>query len=250
MASLDLTFRSQVLGQEQELKILLPHPYLLQAGSELAVLYLLHGYSDNQTAWARRTGVERYLEDSGKPLLIVMPNMQNYFYTDIVNGPRFFSYIAEELPRVLSAYFHPSQSREHTFVAGLSMGGYGAFKLALRYPERFSRAASFSGALAMVSHREHAEGRTTQLSDDLRFIFGDRVREEDDLIALLQRVAPEHLPALYQSCGTADALYEENQVFLAAARQAKAPITYYEEAGIAHEWAFWDREIQKFIVGL
>ncbi len=109
------------------------------------VLYLLHGYSDDQTAWQRWTSIERYAE--GLNLAVVMPAAQNSFYTDMVHGGKFFTFLTEELPAVVHDLFPLSTERADTFVAGLSMGGYGAFKLALSRPDLYAAAASLSGAL-------------------------------------------------------------------------------------------------------
>jgi S-formylglutathione hydrolase FrmB len=108
------------------------------------VLYLLHGYSDDHSIWMRRTSVERYAAEHH--LAVIMPAVNHSFYTNEVQGERYWDYISEELPRAMHRFFRLSDKPEDTFVAGLSMGGYGAMKLALTHPERFGAAASFCGA--------------------------------------------------------------------------------------------------------
>src|SRR5258705_6398585 len=107
---------------------------------DFTTLYLLHGLSDDDTTWVRRTSLERYVAELG--LAVVMPQVQRSFYTDEVFGRPYWAFVSEELPRVARSFFRLSADPAQTFVAGLSMGGYGAFKLALRHPERFGAAAS------------------------------------------------------------------------------------------------------------
>ncbi len=111
------------------------------------VLYLLHGLSDDASAWQRYTAIETVANEYG--LVVVMPSVGRSFYTDQPNGQHYFSYLMEELPQYLSDVFDLAPKREDTLIAGVSMGGYGAVKAALLYPERFFAAASFSGALSL-----------------------------------------------------------------------------------------------------
>ena len=96
------------------------------------LLYLLHGLSDDATAWTRYTSIERYAQAYG--LAVVMPQVQRSFYCDQVHGGRFWTFMTQELPEVVQRFFHVSSRREDTFVAGLSMGGFGAMKWALHEP--------------------------------------------------------------------------------------------------------------------
>src|SRR6476619_7886720 len=111
-----------------------------ESTGETPVLYLLHGLSDDDTIWLRRTSIERYVAALG--LAVVMPQVHRSFYTDEAYGNRYWTYLSEELPEIVHGFFRLSRRREDTFVAGLSMGGYGALKWALRDPGRFAAAAS------------------------------------------------------------------------------------------------------------
>ncbi len=113
------------------------------------MLYLLHGMSDDHTAWLRYTSIERYAARHG--LAVVMPAVGRSFYANEAHGHPYWDFLSEELPAVVGRFLRVSDRREDTFVAGLSMGGYGAFKWALRQPERFAAAASLSGALDVVA---------------------------------------------------------------------------------------------------
>jgi len=117
----------------------LPGPY--------ATWYLLHGLSDDHSAWTRRTSVERYVD--GLPVIVVMPDGERGWYTDSKANPKaqFESAIVRDLIPFVDAAFRTRPGREHRVVSGLSMGGYGAVKLALKHPGLFCAAASHSGAL-------------------------------------------------------------------------------------------------------
>ena len=158
MALLHVTFFSEALNVQTSVDVILPEIKQgigVDAAQEEAlpkVLYLLHGYSDDHTIWQRRTSVERYAARHN--LAVVMPAVNHSFYCNEVHGERYWDYVAEDLPRQMQHFFRLSDKPEDTFVAGLSMGGYGAMKLALNFPERFGAAASFSGAADIVTDKE------------------------------------------------------------------------------------------------
>jgi S-formylglutathione hydrolase FrmB len=203
------------------------------------VLYLLHGLSDDDTTWLRRTSVERYVAPLG--LAVVMPQVHRSFYTDQAHGGRYWTFLSEELPAVVGGFFRVSDRREDTFVAGLSMGGYGAFKWALRRPDRFAAAASLSGALDLAAPPvlDEVEPGMTET------IFGSRTvaGSDDDLLALLDRTDPDSAPRLYVACGVEDQLIGQNERFLNAARRRDLPVTVEFGPG-EHEWGYWDARIQ------
>src|SRR5258706_12077495 len=139
MALVRCDFFSDVLGVSTSMTVLLPESTTGQIGmggsgrtGDFPTLYLLHGLSDDDTTWVRRTSLERYVAELG--IAVVMPHVQRSFYTDEVWGRPYWTFVAEELPRAARGFFRLSALPAETFVAGLSMGGYGAFKLALRHP--------------------------------------------------------------------------------------------------------------------
>lgn len=249
MALVRCNFHSEVLQLAVSMEVVLPQAPCLR-GRRLPVLYLLHGMSDDHSIWQRRTSIERYAEARG--LAVVMPAVDRSFYTDMARGPRYWTYISEELPRVARAFFPLSDRRRDTFVAGLSMGGFGAFKLALNLPERFAAAASLSGALDLVdlaAKRDPDSEREREMSA----IFGSREAlpgSVNDLVHLAGKVAKgRQIPRFYQCCGTEDFLYANNQRFRRRAARAGLRITYEEGPG-EHEWGYWDRQIQRVLAWL
>jgi S-formylglutathione hydrolase FrmB len=179
-----------------------------------------------------------------------MPAVQRSFYTDMSYGYRYWTFISEELPALARAFFPLSAAREDNFVAGLSMGGYGAFKLALTHPNRYAAAASLSGALDIVNVAQ-SEGEDWQT--EMQVIFGEVNRlagSSNDLFYLAQQLATTEVrPMLYQCCGTEDFLYEGNLRFKEWAEPLGLDLTY--EAGPGeHEWGYWDRQIQRVLAWL
>ncbi len=198
-------------------------------------LYLLHGLSDDHTIWSRRTSIERYVSNLG--MAVVMPSTARCWYSDSPCG-KYYTYIAEELPNICR-YFFPNMSkrREDTFIAGLSMGGYGAFKIALENPDTFSKAAALSGAMDIV-----------RFAPRFTHVFGEDPKGgKDDLFAIAERHAgDENKPDLFQWCGTEDFLYHENVAMREHLRTLGYNLSYSESPG-NHGWGFWDSQIQNVL---
>jgi putative tributyrin esterase len=248
MALVRCDFFSDVLGLSTSMTVVLPQATSSQIGmtgaagrGDAPVLYLLHGLSDDATIWLRRTSIERYAAPLG--LAVVMPQAGRSFYTDEAHGNRYWTFLSEELPAVARSFFHLSDRREDTFVAGLSMGGYGAVKWALRHPDRFAAAATLSGAVDVVGleRLEHEPEREKLWHT----IFGGRPTEgtDDDLFHLLDTVDPARAPRLYVGCGTGDRLLAHNERFRDAARARGFDVTDDFRPG-EHEWGLWDATIQ------
>jgi len=254
MALVQCGFSSEVLGMSVSMNVIIPNPsytrYKLErvgnSKLKLPVLYLLHGLSDDHSMWLRNTSIERYVD--GKNLIVVMPTVYRGFYTDMKNGPDYWTFISEELPHVVQSLFPASNKREDNFAAGLSMGGYGAFKLGLRKPDSFAAVASLSGALDILTFEDDDRPLT---KDEFQHIFGSREEASgsaDDLFALAGQLKQEQreIPKLFQSCGTEDFLYSDNLHFLEHLQQLGIEVTYEEEFG-AHNWNYWEKQIKRVI---
>ncbi len=234
-----------------EMDVILPQPTRGQIGvaeqtrrGKCQTLYLLHGMSDDHTIWQRRTSIERYVAEYN--LAVVMPTTHLGWYTNMDMGLRYFDYVAKELPLACRALFPQlSERREDTFVAGLSMGGYGALKLGLLAPETFSHAACLSGALDAAEVCEHP------LDDNplWRDVFGDpaKVRgSENDLLHMAGALPPEQRPRVFIWCGTEDFLYPQNLRMKARLEGLAYDLTYTEGPG-DHQWKHWDEQIQNVL---
>ncbi|HSV74919.1 MAG TPA: alpha/beta hydrolase family protein [Chthonomonadales bacterium] len=239
MAWCDLHYWSQPLLKQTAAYVLLPES---EEPGPYPVLYLLHGLSDDHTIWMRRTSIERYV--SSLPIVVVMPDGGRGFYVDAVDGCAYDSALAIDLVSLIERTFPVRAERGGRAVAGLSMGGYGAVRMALAHPERFCAAVSHSGALAVG--RERLDGEDA-LASELRRIFGSEpAGGPNDLFALASRVAPELRPALRIDCGVDDFLIEHNRAFHAHLEALGFPHEYEEFPG-EHEWGYWDERVREAI---
>jgi S-formylglutathione hydrolase FrmB len=247
MALVDCDFYSESLEMGASVTVVLPQATETQIGvdaaagpaGDLPVLYLLHGLSDDHSACTRYTSIERYAAAAG--LAVVMPAVGRSFYADERHGHRYWTYLSEELPRVMGSFFRFSDRREDTFVAGLSMGGYGAVRLALTHPDRFAAVASLSGALDVL-----ALAGLPERQDLFDRVYGGRPGADEDLFALLADATVDDLPPMYVSCGTEDPLLPLSQRFAKEAVAAGAAVTTDFRPG-EHEWGLWDDVIQDVI---
>jgi len=249
MAFIECTYFSETLDLMTSVNVILPHlthDQLQEKGYDYRypVVYLLHGLSDDHTVWMRRTSIERHADEYG--IAVVMPAVNRSFYNDMAVGNRYWTFVSQELPERMNHMFPLSTRRQDTFVAGLSMGGFGSFKLALHQPERFIAAASFSGAVDMLQH-------STEVAPDWRAelpnIFGDLDKfkgSDNDLIAQAERMAKSGgvKPSLYLWCGTEDFLYEMNLSFERCAVQNGLDLLAEYGPG-DHEWKYWDVAIER-----
>ncbi len=132
-------------------------------------------------------------------------------------------------------------------MAGLSMGGYGAYKLGLSFPDRFAAAASFIGVLDFAQ----AADKETWWEHDRRFNSGDQASLEGgahDLFPLSRKMAESNGPKtrLYACTGSEDFVYEGNQAFRHLAESLGLDFTYEEGPG-EHNWAYVDSMIPRML---
>ena len=253
MALLHMTFASDVLMQNVDVDVILPEdtPGLIGMGGKASdtypTLYLLHGMSDDHTIWQRRTSIERYVSDLN--LAVVMPSIDLSWYTDMYYGYKYWTFMTEELPRTMRAFFpRMSDKREDTFVAGLSMGGYGALKCGLRAPEVFSYAAGLSSGTDPEALIKEAElGDDTYWTD----VFGPAnkfPKSFNDLFAACKDLKKnkKHKVRFYMWCGTEDFLYKQNIKMRDHMKKVGLDLTYEESPG-DHSWAHWDEKIQTIL---
>jgi putative tributyrin esterase len=250
MALFDIQFFSETLGVQTGITAIIPQDKEAGPRHLWPTLYLLHGLSDNHSAWTRWTSIERYADEHG--IAVVMATTARGFYVDAVTGYPYGTFFSRELPAFCRSYLPLSPRWEDTFVAGLSMGGYGSFSLALNNPGMFAAAGSFSGALDMAHRMEAPDfDPGSPFTRELELIFGkldEMAGGRYDLFALLKNAVASRtaLPRLYQCCGTEDFLYAANTRFRDHARGLGVDLTYEEEPAV-HEWGYWDRSIQRFL---
>lgn len=268
MAWLNVHCYSMALGMQTTVQVLLPEAdqgigitgAVWDGKTELPVLYLLHGTSDNSTIWMRRTSIERY--NAGRQLAIVMPEAFCSQYADQKYGFKYYTYITEELPQIMNRFFRISLDREKSFIAGLSMGGFGTLLAALRNPEKYAKAAPMSIGLICPEGSQMREAY--QHYDDPNYTgdkfycnylytaygsYDEWVGSDYNLYNLIKKRGEDKtkLPEMMITIGTEDELCYENCVLLRKELDKYAiPYTYIEGPGM-HEWAVWDRDIQKVL---
>ena len=255
MALIQCKFESVILKYQVELNVILPtfikdkeDITLEEAYGEkrlLKTLYLLHGANDDGSCWVRQTGIERYATE--KNLAVIMVSVGNSFYTNMHHGKDYYTFITEEIPMLVRKMFPLSDKREDNFIAGLSMGGYGACKICFRNPEKFAAIATMSGVLDIFSKIENLE-EIGILAEDIFGNVSEIKDSEDDILYLLKQLkkSGKQIPRIYQCCGTEDFLYEANQTFKNLADEINVNITYEEGPG-GHEWYFWDKYLKRIV---
>ena len=243
MAFIQFHFFSEALQMQTEAYVIMPQKQAhgqiglgtKADGEKYKCLYLLHGLSDDHTAWMRYTAIERYAEKYG--ICVVMPCVHRSFYLDLPGGRNYYTFVSRELPRVMSEFFNISDKKEDNFVAGLSMGGYGALKMAMRERGRFSAAVALSSAIEMFTPERVEFGK--QLLGSL-----ETVSEEDDLACLATELTEsKDKPKIFMAVGKDDFLYPENIRFRDHLNSLGFDLTFIEDEG-DHTWEFWDKYIQ------
>ena len=250
MALIKMNYLSSVLYRTVNVNVILPTDridyatgeYCMEIGQRFPTLYLLHGMLGSENDWVSGTRIQRWAEE--RNLAVVMPAGENAYYEDYGPGRDYGRFIGKELVDMTRRMFPLSDHREDTFIAGLSMGGFGAILNGIRYSETFSHIAAFSPATHVFE---------SEVWDPMfEMLFGNRTEAEKT--ERNPRVAWERLreegrpePKFYISCGTEDELLPYARVYRDFLREEGAEVTYREEPGAGHEWDFWDREVLKAI---
>lgn len=254
MAVMTLKFYSEVLGLATSLRILIPTKPNVEEGYEahyaekekLPVLWLLHGGSDNYADWHDCTTVQLLADQYG--IGVVMPDAQNGSYANMAYGPAWFDYITQELMEYVYVRFPFSRAREDNYIAGMSMGGFGTLKIALRYPERFLAACPIASAVQLVEqYVHHATDERKWFGREFEKIFGHYedpeklLGSEEDCYCLLGKALQEkkELPALMMAQGTEDFTYQGNKDFYEYAVSQGVQVKWVEAPG-AHNWDSWN----------
>ena len=221
-------------------------------GKAFKTLYLLHGIYGSEYDWITGTRIIGWAQD--RNLVVIMPAGENSFYNDQPKAAEYYArYIGEELVDFTRRMFPLSEEREDTYIAGLSMGGYGAFCTGLRYPETFGYMGCFSSALILKNYPkdDHDPG----LIQNLGYFESVLGKEEEvhgsdrDYFALARKLVEEkkRIPKLYMACGLQDQLLlKENREYRDYLRELGLEFDYFEDEG-GHDWDFWNKHIYRFL---
>ncbi|MEG1074097.1 MAG: alpha/beta hydrolase-fold protein [Ruthenibacterium sp.] len=249
MAFIDCTIASQVLDTKVNIKLYFPTDLPAAVGNTVnGVLTLLHGHAGCGADWMEMTAASRYANDNG--FVLIAPSCENSFYHDMAYGGAWKTFVTEEMPKALGKIFHLPREREKNYIAGLSMGGYGALYLAMSRPDLYAGCASFSGAVD-VGMMLNAAKDSNVASSFIPVLGQDlTLKPEDNLLCLVQKIAalpPQQQPKILLTNGLQDIVpYQikaQNDALHAVCREL--PLAQYlrmEWNGV-HEWNFWDRSL-------
>ncbi|MGI9065185.1 MAG: alpha/beta hydrolase [Pyrinomonadaceae bacterium] len=250
----EIELKSALLGRTIDYRILYPIKYYSadKRDTRFPVLYLLHGLTGHSNDWLAKTRIAGYA--THYDLFIVMVEGGNGWYTDSAKVPadKYESYILNELIPDVEKRFRVSTQREGRAIAGLSMGGYGAFKFGLKHPEMFALAASMSGAFGAASTTEKELKDPGVIRDSLLQTFGPAdspTRAANDVFKLAREVAAKKiapLPYFYFDCGTEDFLFSNNRDLVSLFVELKIPHEYRQLPG-NHSWTYWDAQVQEIL---
>ena len=243
MAKLQCNMISYVLGRAVDITLVIPSTTMPESFSEgeekrhilpepYPVLYLLHGMGNNHATWCGYAGVEFYAEEHN--IAVVMISGENKCYRNVPGGDNYFDFISQELPEFVTNYFPLSKDSAHTYIAGLSMGGYGALLHGMSDPERFAAIGSFSGAV----------DASLNMSDEEL-----TAHPELDIYYLTDRAlaAGKKIPPMYLACGEDDFLYEMSGKYKDYLLRKHVDVTWESVPGYTHEWRFWNMQIEQFL---
>jgi putative tributyrin esterase len=238
----EAVFHSASLDRDMHYLVLLPQDY--GNGSSFPVLYLLHGLYGDYKNWGTRTGIEGYAKTMS--FLIVMPDADNSWYTNSTSVPhdKFEDYITKDLISEIDAKYLTIREKRGRAIVGLSMGGYGAVKLAIRYPELFRFAGSLSGAFNAPKNLDRLR---PEFAAKLVEVFGNaknETRQQNDIFLLLKTAHDD--PYFYLACGAADFFLNTNRALAAQLSSQKVPYEYHETAG-GHTWEYWDSALSPML---
>ena len=223
--------------------IALPHGYASQ-DRRYPALYLLHGWNGDYKNWITLTNLIAYSERY--PMMIVMPDAENSWYVNSAADRNFADYIIEDLISEIDSRYRTITAPHRRAIAGLSMGGYGAMRFALKHPNVFAVAGSISGAFSGPSGIEQV---MPEVSESVDIAFGpgnSSLRNDNDLAQLLKKAEPSALPYLFLTCGSQDPLLSCNRSFVSALSSMQLPYEYHESPG-AHTWEFWDSSLPRLL---
>lgn len=263
MSILTYDFESQYLSGNQQITVILPDKPRKETpkefygnGKKYKVLWLLHGTYGNHTDWIRKTNIELYASE--RNLAVIMPSALNSNYSNwdsCMMGYSMYDYLTEELMPLIYGWFPVSMKREDNFIAGLSMGGRGALKYAVNYPEKFAAAAILSAV--PVNFAEFRAGNPNpflnpenpRMKTTLANAGGldAYIHSVENVWKILEQLAGSgKLPKFLFACGEKDCLlYDQYLLFREHCKKIGLDACWFSLPGYRHEWRFWDLAIQE-----
>lgn len=216
---------------------------------DVPALWLLHGANSDCTEWYRQTSLSRYLEN--RNLAVVTLSVHNGFYVDMHRGAAYATFVEQEwLPALRALFPCLSHDREKNYVAGASMGGFGALRLAVNRPDLFSKAGSFAGSIEMGTIVERNRRGIQPGGPDFGWAFGgfeNMMENTNDVIYMARKCVQQgHMPKVYMLCGTEDFGWALNLIARDDLRLVGADVIWRQFPGV-HSYDCWDPELPAFL---
>lgn len=238
MAVSHVEFYSEKLEMKTRVNVILPE-HITKNGK---VLLLLHGLGDDENAWLDQTRIVSYASQTN--ITIIMPRVDRSYYTSAIGGPKYFEYISQEILERFREWFNIAADRENTFIAGISMGGFGALKIGLSNPQMFKKIFAMSAMTDILKNWEDDSGRNDWFSS----LFGKpgQVRESINDISYLVSKQNDTSPAIWQLCGRKDPFYDINLILDKQIRRKGLQHEFVIVEG-GHDWLVWDKGISQVL---
>jgi S-formylglutathione hydrolase FrmB len=254
------SFNSKSLGMPEHYSVFLPPSYLRSPSRTYPVIYFLHGLNNNETSWTlerygniQKTIEEMMLSEKIPEFIMIHPRGDNSFYCNYIDGSKLYeNLVAEELISYVESNYRARKGRENRAIAGTSMGGYGALKIAMKYPDRYASVVGqspiiFPGAGPLDFSEEAKSSRFYSFFVGmLKPIFGDPVRQDlwdaNNPLILAQK-GPFNGLNIYFDYGTDDRyiplthLDEGNKALDRILTAAGVPHVFKIHPGEPHGWA-------------
>lgn len=246
MAKFTCNFISYVLTRTVDITVIIPSVTIPEAmneknkrvthntGHKYPVLYLLHGMGNNHATWTGYSNIELYAEE--RNIAVVMLSAENKSYVNHENGDLFYDFVETELQDFVCSMFPVSERWEDTYIAGLSMGGFGALVHGLTNPEKYCAVGAFSSAI-LLNPSEMSGGEKKEVPEEYKVY---------SIVEKLQK-SGKRLPKLFLACGRNDFLYEDNEKFARYLETEGFDVTWVVKEGYGHEWRFWDQMSERYL---
>jgi len=251
----NLSVPSKILKMDRKYAVYLPPDYETSNRS-YPVLYLLHGYGDDQTGWVQFGEVLRITDEaikngSATPMIIIMPdaNTGKVGYVNDLKGEwRFEDFFFQELMPFVEKEYRIKSDKRYRAIAGLSMGGEGTFIYALHHPELFSAACPLSAATGPINVAEIKDYRLWSGYEGVSDAEKEKYFKHNSVLSLIQNMPDDQKKAVrwYIDCGDDDFLYEGNCLVHIAMRQKEIPHEFRIRDGV-HSWTYWRDSLPKVL---
>jgi len=241
----DVRFHSDSLERDITYRIVFPATN--PKGKRFPVLYLLHGGGGDFREWTNNSDVARFAEEG---LILVMPEAESSYYTNSEDRAkdRFEDYIVKDVIAEVETRFPADSSRRA--IAGVSMGGFGAIKLAMKYPTLYGFVGALSPAID-VPTRRFSFKRISQYRYHASIFgaWGSRTRRDNDPFVLARQVDPKNAPFMFVTCGEQEGLLPSNRQFAALLAERKFRFEFHPGPG-GHNWNQWNARLPEVFESL